>query len=729
MAAPPPWAAGEDDKMTMDGLEGKGDVPDTRGNGWSAKFADSLDQREGGESDSGWPAQQPEAELVHACILLELGPVGEAGARGGAGERLCTTGHEARCPLAQDGDAVRCGIMECKLPDHSGGGAGAAQDAPQGGSGGSEVHAARAEVPRRAGSDEAPGRSGSDWEVRSTSRAETVRAGDDAMEARCTRRGGAGAGDEATDGRPAAPQHGAVLREESRHSASHHWKRCSPEELLQRRLRKAGGLREAGARAGGVVQAATAATARAPAPAVARAIASMPASAPSLVPAVLELLTTQRVLLGRLQEEAERQSEWRQAVEAREAASWEARQLAEARRRRRARQDAAAIVLQAAARRLASVRTRRFRERQLAARRRLAAREAEVRAQQRRCRARTAAERELAAAMTVRPGTMAGDRPGHQQEAAAFVLQACAGVEAEAVTPEGGSRARQLNLATPTAPRRRRLIFSPVEADGLSEEAAGLSEEAAATRLQAGARRLAATRKRGLLARRRAAALRLQAREAEVQRWRQLQLARRVEAAERATARAVARAVARVVEAEEPVWLREAAERVEASRGAPLMVAQGVVTIAAEAVVMEAAGAAEVLETTTTAGPRPLELAAIVAAAEAAMTETDAEEALLARSIGDAQREDRARLKAVLDESKSVARAQSRSLGESLAQAAATVTPEARLGAGARRLEALVAGRKGSPYPLEGTHQAAGMGWREQVERNLEISRARHRLR
>ena len=127
------------------------------------------------------------------------------------------------------------------------------------------------------------------------------------MEARCTRRGGAGAGDEATDGRPAAPQHGAVLREESRHSASHHWKRCSPEELLQRRLRKAGGLREAGARAGGVVQAATAATARAPAPAVARAIASMPASAPSLVPAVLELLTTQRVLLGRLQEEAERQ--------------------------------------------------------------------------------------------------------------------------------------------------------------------------------------------------------------------------------------------------------------------------------------------------------------------------------------------------------------------------------------------------------------------------------------
>ena len=73
------------------------------------------------------------------------------------------------------------------------------------------------------------------------------------------------------------------------------------------------------------MQAATAATARAPAPAVARAIASMPASAPSLVPAVLELLTTQRVLLGRLQEEAERQSEWRQAVEAREAASWEAR--------------------------------------------------------------------------------------------------------------------------------------------------------------------------------------------------------------------------------------------------------------------------------------------------------------------------------------------------------------------------------------------------------------------
>ena len=184
-----------------------------------------------------------------------------------------------------------------------------------------------------------------------------------------------------------------------------------------------------------------------------------------------------------------------------------------------------------------------------------------------------------------------------------------------------------------------------------------------------------------------------------------------------------------MVQAEEPVWLREAAERLEESREAPLMVAQEVVTIAAEAVVMGAAGAAEVLETTTTIGPRPLELAAIVAAAEAAMTETDAEEALLARSIGDAQREDRVRLKAVLEESKSVARAQSRSLGESLAQAAVTVTPEARLGAGARRLEALVAGRKGSPYPPEGTHHATGMGWREQVERNLEISRARHRLR
>ena len=162
-----------------------------------------------------------------------------------------------------------------------------------------------------------------------------------------------------------------------------------------------------------------------------------------------------------------------------------------------------------------------------------------------------------------------------------------------------------------------------------------------------------------------------------------------------------------------------------------MVVAQELVTTAAEAVVVEAAGAAEVVETTTTAGPRPLELAAIVAAAEAAMTETDAEEALMARSLGDAQSEDRVRLRAVLEESKSVARAQSRSLVESLlAQAAAvTVTPEARLGAGARRLEALVTGRKGSPYPPEGMHHAAGMGWREQVERNLEISRARHRLR
>ena len=181
--------------------------------------------------------------------------------------------------------------------------------------------------------------------------------------------------------------------------------------------------------------------------------------------------------------------------------------------------------------------------------------------------------------------------------------------------------------------------------------------------------------------------------------------------------------VARVVEAEEPEWLRDAAERVKENRGAPMVVAQELVTTAAEAVVVEAAGAAEVVETTTTAGPRPLELAAIVAAAEAAMTETDAEEALMARSLGDAQREDRVRLRAVLEESKSVARAQSRSLVESLlAQAAAvTVTPEARLGAGARRLEAF--------YPPEGTHHAAGMGWREQVERNLEISPARHRLR
>ena len=284
------------------------------------------------------------------------------------------------------------------------------------------------------------------------------------------RRGGAGAGDDAADGRPAASQHGAALREESSYCAPHQWKRCRPEELLQRRLLKGGRLREAGARAGGVVQAATAAMARAPTPAVAVAIASTPASAPPLVPAVLELLAAQRALLDRLQKEAERQLEWRQAVAAREAASWEARQLAAARRRRRARQDAAAIVLQAAARRLASVRTRRFRERQLAASRRLAAREAEVWAQQRRWRARPAAEREPAAAMSAMPGTTEGDRPGHRQEAAAVVLQA-------------------------------------------------------------GARRLAATRKRGLLARRRAAALRLQAREAEVQRWRQLQEARRVEAA------------------------------------------------------------------------------------------------------------------------------------------------------------------------------------------------------
>ena len=134
MAAPPLWAAVVDDKMTLDGVEDKDDVSDTWGNGLSAKFADSLDQREGGESDSGCALQGPEAELVHACILLEPGPVGEPGARGGAGERLCTTGYEARCPLAQDGDAVRCGNMDVKLPCHSGGGAGAAQDALQGGS-------------------------------------------------------------------------------------------------------------------------------------------------------------------------------------------------------------------------------------------------------------------------------------------------------------------------------------------------------------------------------------------------------------------------------------------------------------------------------------------------------------------------------------------------------------------------------------------------------------------
>ena len=96
------------------------------------------------------------------------------------------------------------------------------------------------------------------------------------------------------------------------------------------------------------MQVATAAMAWAPAPAVAHAIANRPASAPSMVPAVRQLLGAQRVLLDRLQKEGERQSEWRQAVATREAASWEARQLAEARQRRRARQDAAAIMLQAA---------------------------------------------------------------------------------------------------------------------------------------------------------------------------------------------------------------------------------------------------------------------------------------------------------------------------------------------------------------------------------------------
>ena len=77
------------------------------------------------------------------------------------------------------------------------------------------------------------------------------------------------------------------------------------------------------------------------------------------------------------------------------------------------------------------------------------------------------------------------------------------------------------------------------------------------------------------------------------------------------------------MEAEEPEWLRDAAERVKESRGAPPMVAQEVAVAAVKAAEVEAAGAAEVVGTTTAAGPRPLELAAIVAAAEAAMTDRD----------------------------------------------------------------------------------------------------------
>ena len=53
MAGPPLGAAAEDDKTTLDGVEGDGDVSYTWGGGMSAKFADSLDQREGEESDSG----------------------------------------------------------------------------------------------------------------------------------------------------------------------------------------------------------------------------------------------------------------------------------------------------------------------------------------------------------------------------------------------------------------------------------------------------------------------------------------------------------------------------------------------------------------------------------------------------------------------------------------------------------------------------------------------------
>ena len=74
-------------------------------------------------------------------------------------------------------------------------------------------------------------------------------------------------------------------------------------------------------------------------------------------------------------------------------------------------------------------------------------------------------------------------------------------VEVAAVTPKGGSRTRQLNLATPTAPRRRQLVFSPVVPDGLSKEAA-------ATRLQAAAR---GRRARAALVAARVAAVRLQA--------------------------------------------------------------------------------------------------------------------------------------------------------------------------------------------------------------------------
>ena len=177
--------------------------------------------------------------------------------------------------------------------------------------------------------------------------------------------------------------------------------------------------------------------------------------------------------------------------------------------------------------------------------------------------------------------------------------------------------------------------------------------ETAAGRLQAASRqRLAVLRERTRGERLRVAAQRLAAREAEE--WQRQRLRRDVRGAladardRSATEQEAAREVAQAVAMEEPEWLREAGR---------LLVEPGAGT----------------------------EAAALV------------ESRALAESVASARREERVRLnKAVMEESKRVARAESRSLAEAIVgRGQEPVTPEARLDAGAQRLQAMLARRTG----------------------------------
>ena len=103
-------------------------------------------------------------------------------------------------------------------------------------------------------------------------------------------------------------------------------------------------------------------------------------------------------------------------------------------------------------------------------------------------------------------------------------------------------------------------------------------------------------------------------------------------------------------------------------------------------------------------------------------------ESVLTRSLAQARREDGVRLKAVLEESKLVARAESRSMAEALvAVAPQETTPERRMNAGAGRLEAMVEWRKGGASKASpqdsGGKETRGERRRRQTARRLDFAR------